>query len=77
MLRQIGSRCQQFAPFRADALSMAESAAHLVDQVITLVPVRQRVLLFPIPLGPRAGQKVLSLSTVPGRNEKDTRARRV
>ena len=29
---------------------MAESAAHLVDQVIPRVPVRQWVLSFPIPL---------------------------
>jgi hypothetical protein len=29
---------------------MAESAAHLVDQVIPRVPIRQWVLSFPIPL---------------------------
>ena len=29
---------------------MAETAAHLVDHVIPKVPVRQWVLLFPIPL---------------------------
>jgi hypothetical protein len=32
------------------ARRMAESAAHLVDEVIPCVPVRQRVLSFPIPL---------------------------